>query len=132
MYNGHVRPITLLKKLHPFGGNISTFTYVLDPDIYCTWLYGLLLKDRIKSNALLHKHQLLLALWKHLDELDQEQVELLNFFGEVMQGNIYGPSEPNISLPDNMVRCTYILHHQKSYAHVIICVGFYVDICYWK
>ena len=70
----------------------------------------------------------LLALWKDLAELLQKQTEVLkkSIFGELMR------ERNNISLPYNMVRCTYIWRHYKTYVHGIICVGFYVDPWYWK
>ena len=74
---------------------------------------GPLLKDRIKSNALLHKpSNFLLTLSKDLAELFQKQLQALKkryFLVKLCGKEIYDPSGPNnISLPDNMVRCTYI------------------------
>ena len=76
----------------------------------------------------------LLDLWKYLAELNQKQVELLKkYFLMMLCGKeIYSPSWPNIYLPENMVRCTYIWRHQKSYIHLIIYVGFYAEPWYWK
>ena len=75
----------------------------------------------------------LLDLWKYLAALFQKQLEFLkNLLVELCGKEIYGPWWPNISLTENMVRFTYIWRHKKSYIHVIIYVGFYVDPCYWK
>ena len=69
-----------------------------------------MLKERIKSNALLHNPNFLLARWKDLAEMNQKKVELLknHFLVKLCGKEIYGASGPNISLPENMVRCTYI------------------------
>ena len=54
-------------------------------------------------------------------------------FGDGMwERDIFDPLGPNISLPDRIGRCTHIQCHQKSYIHIIIYIGFYLDPWYWK